>query len=574
MTTPDFVMFAFYLALMIGIGLFFSRENTSTKEMFAAGGRSPWWVAGLSGYMTFFSAGAFVVWGGLAYEYGLVAVAINVTHGIAALLVGYFIAGKWKELGVETPSQYIKLRFGSNAVRFYTWTMMSVRIISSAVALYSLAVLASALLPLSEGTIFRDDLTGNLNTSSAIVIFGFVVIAYTMIGGLWAVLMTDVLQFIIILLTVIFTAILMLLNIGGVTPFIERAPNDFFSLTNEEFSLFFLAGWTALHFFQFGAEWAFAQRYISVPRPKDAARSMYLFGVLYVISPILFFAPPMILRAVDPGANPEQAYIKASAMVLPQGMLGMVLAAMFSATASMISSQLNVYAGVLTELVSHRQAGNWLTERTMVSVGRGFTVIIGTAVIGMALIIPKLGGAEAIVFLMMSFIGPLFAPAVWGLLDRRIGRNEIAISITVSIIVALFFKVGLTGPALLSSISFLDGLAIWASSSPRSIDIVYAVLAPVITLSTLSALKLTEQGDSSGWRALTEHQASAESDMIGPSRLPARVVAIALLLAAASITILIPINREYVSSLLIASVVLVGLAGAMAILGWRSNKSA
>jgi Na+/proline symporter len=88
------------------------RRNTNLKQMFAAGHQSPWWVAGLSGFMTMFSAGTFVVWGGLAYRSGLVAVAVNMAYGVAALLAGTFLAARWRALGVDSPSQYVRLRFG------------------------------------------------------------------------------------------------------------------------------------------------------------------------------------------------------------------------------------------------------------------------------------------------------------------------------------------------------------------------------------------------------------------------------------------------------------------------------
>jgi Na+/proline symporter len=97
-----------------------------------------------------------------------------------------------------------------------------------------------------------------------------------------------------------------------------------------------------------GADWAFAQRFLCVPSKKDARKSAYLFGILYLVSPLLWLLPPMIYRVVDPTADPEQAYILSCMSVLPVGMLGLMVAAMFSATASMVSSQLNVFSGVLT----------------------------------------------------------------------------------------------------------------------------------------------------------------------------------------------------------------------------------
>jgi SSS family solute:Na+ symporter len=110
MVTADYVVLACYLLGIFAVGLGLSRRVKDTGDLFAAGERSPWWAAGLSGFMTMFSAGTFVVWGGIAYRLGFVAVVINLMYGIAAILVGLLIAGRWKRLGLKTPAQFIELR--------------------------------------------------------------------------------------------------------------------------------------------------------------------------------------------------------------------------------------------------------------------------------------------------------------------------------------------------------------------------------------------------------------------------------------------------------------------------------
>ena len=196
MTTEDYTVFTFYILGTLAVGLFYALKAKNTADLFSAGGQSPWWVAGLSGFMTMFSAGTFVVWGGLAYQHGVVAIAVNLAYGVAALSVGWLVAGKWREMGLRTPAQYVELRFGRAAVRVYTWLMMVFRIIGAGVALYALAVLLAALMPLPANHFLADPTTGKLSVTYATLIFGVVIVAYTMAGGLWAVLMTDVLQFI------------------------------------------------------------------------------------------------------------------------------------------------------------------------------------------------------------------------------------------------------------------------------------------------------------------------------------------------------------------------------------------
>ena len=367
MHTADWTVLIAYLAGTVVMGVLLGRLVKNSSDLFSAGGESPWWASGLSAFMTMFSANTFVVWGSIAFGLGFVAVMINLMYGVAALFAGYFIASKWKGMGIETPAEYVRIRFGKGALHFYTWSMMVLRVIGTAAALYALGKILVALMPLGEGNPLRDPETGNLSLRYAILIFGSIVVLYTMIGGLWAVLMTDVLQFIILNLAVLFVVPLALGRVGGIDGFISKAPEGFFNLVNEAegYTVFFLVGWAAIHFFMIGAEWAFVQRYLCVPTKKDARKSTYLFGILYLVSPVLWLLPPMIYKVIDPAADPEQAYILSCKAVLPIGMLGLMLAAMFSATASMVSSQLNVFSGVLTHDI-YKPLAKKTDNRTMV----------------------------------------------------------------------------------------------------------------------------------------------------------------------------------------------------------------
>ena len=96
MQTTDYIVLLVYVLGIFAVGVGLSVKVKDTKDMFAAGEKSPWWASGLSGFMTMFSAGTFVVWGGVAYKLGFVAVVINLMYGVAAILVGFFVAGSGK----------------------------------------------------------------------------------------------------------------------------------------------------------------------------------------------------------------------------------------------------------------------------------------------------------------------------------------------------------------------------------------------------------------------------------------------------------------------------------------------
>lgn len=569
MTLIDYVVIVAYLIGTLAVGFYFYRRNKSADDMFAAGAQSPWWVAGLSGFMTLMSAGTFVVWGGLAYSDGLVAISIVTSIGIAGILVGLFVAGHWRRIGVGTPAEFIELRFGRGAVHFYTWTMMAVRMLSAGVALYAVAVMLVNLVPLPPGNLLRDDLTGNLSIVATILIFGTIIILYTVAGGLWAVLMTDVLQFIVLKLAVLFIIPLLIFQVMA-APSLAPVPDTFFNLTSHSYSSLFLIGWVAVHFFTVGAEWAFAQRYICVPSVKDAKKSAILFGVLYLISPIIWLTPTVLYRLLDPSANPEAAYILASKSVLPAGMLGLMIAAMFSAAASSISGQLNVFAGVLAEQFYRPIFRPRAQNREMLWAGRIATLAIGLVIVLIAIFVPRLGGAQQIVLTIAGLlIGPLMAPALWGLLSGRIGRSAVYSTAIISIGLGVFLKFGIPAIASLKDTE----AAIWIATNPRMVDVMVGAVVPTLIL-TIAHFLAGSNG--AAWAELERRKSRYAPTPLDPDAAgdhsPAVVTWVALAATGLVMLALLPFNSEGRGALTLFGLALLALA--VAIWGADRNQAA
>ncbi|HEY0335574.1 MAG TPA: hypothetical protein VGC74_18035 [Stenotrophomonas sp.] len=479
MTGVDLGVLSFYLLATLALGIRYAGRNRRSRDMFTAGGRSPWWVSGLSGFMTLKSAGTFVVWGGLAYREGVVAIVLNTCIGLSGLLVGWFVAGRWRRTGVTTPAEFVQLRFGTGAVQLYTWAMMGVRIISTGVALYAVSVMLVALIPLDPGHPLRDPATGHLSLLFAIGLFGAIVVTYTVIGGLWAVLMTDVLQFIVLQLAVLFLIPLLWLQVHSGAP-LAPLPPGFFRPVSDQYSWWFMAGWVGVHFFVVGAEWAFAQRYLCVPTDQDARRSAWLFGALFLVSPALWLTPVLLFRMLRADAPPEQAFILAAQSVLPAGLLGLTMAAMFSATASAISGQINVFAGVLTEQFYRRGWNPAASDRRLVAVGRGCALLIGLALIVVASQVPRMGGAESLVLTITGLLfGPLMAPTIWGLLSGRIGTGAVFLTTLGSFAAGLVLRLGLDAGGPWEHLP----LASWIQANPRVADVIVGAVLPVLILS-------------------------------------------------------------------------------------------
>lgn len=564
----DYIVLVLYLMGIFSVGLILAGRNKNAADMFVAGGESPWWTSGLSAFMTMFSANTFVVWGGIAYKYGMVAVAINLMYGVAALLVGYFVAGRWKTIGVKTPAEYIRLRYGDGALHFYTWVMMIFRMVGTAGSLYALSIIFVALLTNGDQSI------AGLNI--AIIVFGGIVVIYTMLGGLWAVLMTDVLQFIVLNLAILFVIPLCFIKIGGIGEFINTAPENFFAPVGGQYTWFFLAGWCAIHFFMIGAEWVFVQRFICVPTAGDARKSTYLFGFLYLTSPLLWLLPPMIWRVQSPvpaEATEEQirvlaenAYILSCKSVLPAGMVGLMVAAMFSATASMVSSQLNVFSGVLTNDIYCRLKGVTVSDRQMVWVGRVFTALLGSIIIVIALAIPHLGGAEKVIIAITELVVvALLAPALWGLFSRRINSAAVWVTALIGFLAGFIVRFGLNEKGFLTGISSFVPLSQWIQDNISMVKTFTGVILPLVTLAVIQIL--TPSRTAGGFLRITEWEAQkgtfTASVNTKASRLPALMVAWSIGLCGLLMLVLAFTDKESIKIMAIFSLALFTIAGSI-----------
>ena len=471
----DYLVIVLYFLGLIAVSVLVSRSIKSSADMFIAGRNSSWWLSGMSTYMTLFSASTFVIWGGVAYRSGIVAALIGNILGFASFLVGRYLSGKWREMKINSPGEYLTIRFGQRSLNFYTLLGIIGRGFHTAVALYAIAIVMSTLMTLPEGH-FMADASGHLAVSWAILILGVITLLYTVLGGFLAVLMTDVIQFGVLITVVVFMIPLSINALGGIENFFANAPEGYFTPVSAEYPWFWLILWFFVNSFTIGGDWPFVQRYISVPTVKDARKSTYLVGALYLLTPIIWYFPAMAFRQIVPDANPEQAYILMSEHVLMKGMLGVMLAAMVSATLSTVSGTLNVFANVFTYDIygrKHKDVG----EKGLIRTGRIFTLTFGVAIVALALLIPYAGGAEKVVVTVLTMIiGPLYIPSVWGVFSKRLTQKHLLTAMIITYACGIFGLAFKFSPAVRASFEWIN---------PNVLESVIGTVVPVTLLAIM-----------------------------------------------------------------------------------------
>ncbi len=437
MNQLDFIVMAVFAMLILGIGMAFTRMGSkNSTAFFEAGGATPWWINGLSLFISYFSAGTFVVWGSIAYKHGFVANGIQLTMVVGGLLTALFIAGKWKRTGSVTAAEYIGKKFGIRTQQFYTFLIMLHGLFTTASVLYPVGKMVSVATPLS------------LNT--CILIIGGIIILYTAAGGLWAVLVTDVVQFVILTAAVLIVIPMAFSEVGGVGSFVNKAPDGFFNFFNEEYSLGFFLAFLAYQTAYIGGNWAYVQRYTSVSTERNSKKVAYLFTILYLLSPFIWMLPPMIYKVINPGLQglqPEGAYMMLCQLVLPAGLIGLVLSGMISATASKANTTINMVAVVFAHDIYKKVIDPSAGERKLIRAARFFTVFFGGLTIIIAMMVPLVGGIVEMVLSTASIAGgALFVPVIWSLYSKRQTAASVVTASLCGLLISLVLK--LFGTAL------------------------------------------------------------------------------------------------------------------------------
>ncbi|HSW44998.1 MAG TPA: sodium transporter, partial [Phycisphaerae bacterium] len=152
----DWIVLVGYFVIMLGIGAFFFRYMRGLKDYFVGGNAIPWWLSGVSFYMTSFSAFLFVAYSQIAYEHGLTAVVIGYMVIPAVLIGAMYFASLWRRARIDSPVEFIEERYGLGLRQTLGWANIPVRMIDNGLRLYATGVFVSGTvgLPLEKSIIY------------------------------------------------------------------------------------------------------------------------------------------------------------------------------------------------------------------------------------------------------------------------------------------------------------------------------------------------------------------------------------------------------------------------------------
>jgi SSS family transporter len=423
----DYAMLVGYFLLMLAIGVYFYRYMKGMRDYFTGGNNIPWWLSGVSFYMSSFSVYAFIAYPALCYKYGMVGVTLLWVAVPATLFSVLLFAKRWRRARIDSPVEYLETRYSPLLRQLFAWQGVPVKMVDDGLKLVSIGTFISVGLgfPMSQSMIGA----------------GLIMLIYTMMGGLWAVAVTDFVQFVVLTVAILIVLPLSLSHAGGWEKVWNESPPGFFNLTNDEFGWIYVALLALLYSLAWSSiNWSLIQRYYCVRDEKEAVKAGWLVTVLYIIGPPLMFLPAMAAVHFLGEVPDKEVYPRLCVELLPAGMLGLVIAAMFSATMSMLSSDYNVCASVLTNDVYKRYVRPFASDRELVTVGRIMTLIIGLIALGVAFLISE-GSGEDMFKIMVTLFGiataPVAVPMLLGLVTRKVNNLGAVLGFAIGLAVGL-----------------------------------------------------------------------------------------------------------------------------------------
>jgi solute:Na+ symporter, SSS family len=439
----DYVVIGIYLVAMLGIGFYFTRFMKGGKDFFIGGNLIPWWVSGISLYMTMFSAWTFTGGASFVYHTGWFGLAYFLTWSIS-FLIGFLMSAKrWRRTRVTSPVEYLETRFNKPTHLFFS-------VYTALAMLYWPAHHLASLSKICAPTLFPGSMVA---VDVMIVIIGIIIMLYTFMGGLWAVCITDVVQFLILIAVCVILLPAVLLSgefssIGDL--FRQIQPLTFHHVLPDGtmYDHWYLIGLIAANIFG-NAVGDKAQRYYSVRDEKEAMKVGWLTFILFLTAPVLFGIPPLIGKVLWPDINmlayfagvtkaEENIFIAVVLRYMPAGIVGFFLSAMMAASMSSMSGVWNTVSSIVSVDLYKNRFRPAATEKDTLLVGRISVSVFAVIAIVLALVIIH---SEYGVFSFSNiFFGltavPSAIPVLLGIMTRKISRWSAMASVIAGVIMA------------------------------------------------------------------------------------------------------------------------------------------
>lgn len=444
--TLNWIVLVFYLVSMLGLGVYFMRRESGSDDFFRGGGRIPWWAAGISIYATMLSAITYMTIPAKAYAtnwtyYPMLVCILLVSWPVVKYYLPYF-----RKLNITSAYEYLELRFNA-----FTRLMAS--------SLFIIFMVARMALVLYLPSLALTAVTG-IDIYICIILMGVITIIYCTMGGVEAVIWGDVIQGIILVGGAFMAAAYLWGNTeGGFSGALQLA------LDNDKLRLFewswdyrrvtfwvaILGGGIANNLISYTSDQTVIQRYLTTKDVASAKQGIWMNGLMSVFISVVFYFIGTGLYTFFKTHPAELDFTMAKGDAIfpffmmsqmPQGIAGLLIAAIFAATMSTISANINSVSTAFS-IDFWKRFRPQTSDQEMLRVARITCVISGFIGVGIAIlmatwnIVSLLDYFNTILGLLTSGLGGLF---FMGLFLKRINGIDALTGFLVGEIVVLYLQ--------------------------------------------------------------------------------------------------------------------------------------
>lgn len=443
LSSIDFIVFFAFIAGTLLFGCSFFSKNRNSAEYTSAGGKLPAWVVGMSIFATYVSSISFLALPGNAYMSNWNPFVFSLSIPLAAWIAAKYFVPFYRKINSISAYSYLEERFGYWARVYASGCYLLTQIARIGSVLYLMALPLHSMLGWSVPAI--------------ILVSGFCVVAYSVLGGITAVIWTDAIQGIVLIAGALACVIVLFFSMpeGPSQLFSIATEHHKFSLGSFDLGLSTPTFWVTLLYGLFinlqnyGIDQNYVQRYKTAKDDKSARSAALFGGLLYVPVSLFFFFIGTALFAyytASPGLLPEGTPNDAVFPYfivhgLPTGITGLLIAAICAAGMSTVSTSINSSATIiLTDFFQHKRK---MTNRQNMYVLYITSFVLGLAGMGLGLAMMSVQSAlEAWWSLAAIFSGGMLGLFLLGYLSRRVKSIHAAIGVICGVLLIAWMSFG------------------------------------------------------------------------------------------------------------------------------------
>ncbi len=416
----DIFIIASYLVFLASLGWILKRFTKDSKDYFAGGHKMTWWLLGAGSFVSNFSAWTFTGAAGIAYSFGLLVFSVYVIDALGFLVSYLWFAPRVRQLRLITAMDAMRLRYGRVSEQFFTWLNFVSALAIASVWMVGLSIILSSAFGFPQ--------------QSVVLVTGGVVVMIALMGGTWSVAASDFVQLIVLMSITLVVGVLTLIKIGGIEAFLTQIPETHWKVFHPAGSipydwLYLVTGVLAVTYSK--NHLGLAGKYIAAKDGEHARRSVLVPLIGYLVMPAAWFIPPLAAFTLAPGlassnlmSNPAEAsYIAVCLAVLPQGLMGLMIVAMFSATISSMDVALNKNAGIFVKNFYQPVLRPHAADSELLLAGRISTFLFGllvTAIASALVLGSKVSLFDAFLYFNAYLGFPLSVPMFMAMVMRRV----------------------------------------------------------------------------------------------------------------------------------------------------------